>query len=275
MDQILFPLITEEEKKLPFIVMSVGVRENQEHIIRPEGYPQYHWLHCSKGSGRLLIGNKEFSISENMGFFFYPGIPHEYYAVTEPWQTHWITFDGYAVNDLLNLLGFNSYDIFYLAERNHIEKFLQDIFISASSQNTRHNFECSSLLYTFLLMGKTHMRREIDNGSHFYYHQLQSVITYIEDNYNKPLALEDMAAVINVTPQHLCRIFKKAYYLTPFVYLTKYRLKKAKECIVSLENPAIKEVALKVGYNDTSYFCAIFKEFEGVTPMKFKHMHKA
>jgi len=30
-----------------------------------------------------------------------------------------------------------------------------------------------------------------------------------------------------------------------------------------------------VGYSDTSYFCAVFKKYEGITPVEFKRIHGA
>jgi AraC-like DNA-binding protein len=106
------------------------------------------------------------------------------------------------------------------------------------------------------------------------YLQLQPLLMFIEDHFNKSIALNDMAAITGVTPQHLCRLFKQSFNMRPFEYLTRYRLQKAKEILVSPENPALKEVASITGYNDTSYFCSVFRQYEGMTPVEFKKMHK-
>ena len=70
----IFPILTKEESALPFYVKSIGTSDNQEPINRSLGYLDYHWLHCIKGSGKLIVQNKEYIINENMGFFLYPGI---------------------------------------------------------------------------------------------------------------------------------------------------------------------------------------------------------
>lgn len=274
MNKALFPLITEEESSLPFYVKSVGGRQNQEHVFRPDGYSDYHWLHCVKGRGKLIIAGNEYMISESMGFFFCPGIPHEYFSVNDPWETHWVTFDGYAVPQLLNLLGFVRYGVFYISDLHRLERTLNDIYLSAQSLSPVKGFECSSFLYKFLIELRSCIIGTGDSyAKSLKYKHLQPIISYIEGNFYKPLCLEELASIIDVTPQHLCRLFKQVFNMRPFEYLTGYRIKKAKELIIESLSSSIKDIARSVGYNDASYFCALFKEYEGITPLEFKKMH--
>lgn len=273
MDKTSFPIVTEEDKKLPFILKSAGIRENQEHISRPDGYPDYHWLHCAKGKGLLKIGGKEIEVYENMGFFFSPFVPHEYFALTASWETHWITFEGYAVPKLMKLLGLNNWEVFHLNGRPALERTLDSILNSAGSASIAKSYECSALLYQFLIQLKSCISRDGSNQKSSGLSHLQPVIIYIEENYNRSISLQDMAEAINVTPQHLCRLFKKYFGTRPFDYLTRCRLQKAKELLISPANPSIKSVGFEVGYNDTSYFCAVFKEYEGISPTEFRNMH--
>ena len=104
----------------------------------------------------------------------------------------------------------------------------------------------------------------------FIKNQLQTVTEYIENHYGICITLEDLSSIINVTPQHLCRLFKQAYNMRPFEYVTRYRLKCAKELLLNSNDYTVKTIAEMVGYNDTSYFCDTFKEYEGCSPLEFK-----
>lgn len=44
----------------------------------------------------------------------------------------------------------------------------------------------------------------------------------------------------------------------PFEYLTKCKIQKAKELLTGDSNTQIGDIAKNIGYNDLSYFCAIF-----------------
>lgn len=274
MNKAIFPLVTEEESKLPFYIKSIGGAVNQEHISRPSGYPEYHWLHCVNGKGILHIEGNEFIISENMGFFFHPGIAHEYYAISEPWETRWLTFNGYAVRQLLEVLKIKEWEVFCLSNRQTVEKLMERIYASAQSANAEKGFETSSLLYMFLLEIRNCIELGDSRQKYPKHKQLQPVISFIEQNYHENISLEDMSEILNVTPYHLCRLFKQAFDMRPFAYLTRFRIRKAKEMMMESGSEPVKEIASKVGYNDTSYFCAVFKEYEGLTPKEFRRMHK-
>lgn len=274
MQKMLFPILTEEVSNLPFYTTSVGSSEYQEPISRPTGYTSYHWLHVRSGEGRLDIGGKEYIISENMGFFFYPRIPHSYVALKEPWKTAWLTFDGYAVPRLLNLMKMDKYKVFDVFDMPVLNSLLDEIYNTVSEDNPFKGFDSSYLIYKFLLGVKD--CTNICNPKHQSgsITRLQPLLSFIETNYMKEISLLEMSELLSITPQHLCRLFKHSINMRPFEYLTKCRLRKAKEMLAGSENSHLAKIADNVGYNDVSYFCAIFKENEGMTPLQFRKMHK-
>ena len=161
MNQI-FPIIHEEEKHLPFYITGIGANRFEGHVIRQEGYPAYQWLHTVKGKGKLIINKQEFIISENMGFFFFPGVPHEYYPIEEPWETHWVTFHGYALENLAKFIGFERHFVFNLTNIIQIEKILISINSILNINSYHSNVEASSLLYCFLLEARKQISSDVN-----------------------------------------------------------------------------------------------------------------
>jgi len=270
MDRLAFPIISVTDSKLPFYVKSVGIRERQEHVIRPQGHPEYHYLHCSSGKGRLIINNQDFALSPGTGFFFEPHIPHEYYSLEDPWKTYWITFEGYAVKELCKAVFENSWNVFSLSDHHELENQLDNICQMAQSQNYLSNENLSVLLYQFLILLKVNITNNVFASKPLLRNQLQTVIQYIENNFDSSISLDELAGVINISPQHLCRLFKQTYNMRPFEYLTYFRIKRAKELLTNSQSYSVKTIAGMVGYNDTSYFCSTFKEYEGCSPMEFR-----
>lgn len=273
MRKMIFPIITEEESKLPFYITSIGSLENQNYVNRPEGYNSYHWLHCTSGSGRLSIGGREYVIDAGTAFLFFPGVPHEYYAVREPWTSFWITFDGCSVPELMSALGIDNYKIYKITDIKRVDALHADIHSAASSEHPLRGIECSHQLYRFLLEVKGFTSTWESRSKNKKYRRLQPILDHIENNYSRDISLSELAVASGITPQHVCRLFREAYHMRPFEYLNRLRLQKAKEMLVSPSNPLLKEIAASAGYNDTSYFCAVFKEHEGMTPVEFKRMH--
>jgi len=266
-------MMTEIDIELPFYLRSLGTREEQEHIFRPEGYPDYHWLHCTKGEGRLILENREYVLGEGDGFFMCPGVPHEYYAVREPWETQYITFNGWACERIIGLLGLKKYKVFTNLNTARLDQVLDEIYESEKRGGHFSNYESSHLVYKFIVSLNDCTLNFSGTGSSLL-NRLQPAVEYIEKNYSTAISLADMAQKTGVTPRHFCRIFKQAFKMSPFDYLTAYRIKRAKEILISMPDVTVSEVGKMVGYNSTSYFVSVFKSVENITPLEFRRMNR-
>jgi two-component system response regulator YesN len=97
---------------------------------------------------------------------------------------------------------------------------------------------------------------------------------YIEESYyREELSLNDVAEYVNLSPQHLSRIFKKEMDITFIDYLTNVRIGKAIELF---SNDALKmyEIAEKIGYSSQHYFSSVFKKVIGVSPIEYRNQRK-
>lgn len=272
MDTYLFPLLGEE-KNSPFYVKGVGGLKNQVHILRPDGYPDYQWLHCIKGSGKLYIKNREYIIKKNTGFLMRPHIPHEYMAMEEPWETHWVTFNGSGVPSLLDALNFKDVNVHSFTDINIFDSIIYDIFMLSQSKNLMSGFRRSAKLFNLLIEISNSIKEAEESAGIPGRQQLEPVITYIEENFAGDIGIKDMAAAINASPQYLCRLFGKTLHMRPFVYLNTYRIQRAKEMLLKDFNLPVGQIAKMAGYNNPSYFCSVFKKHEGLTPQEFRKIH--
>lgn len=99
---------------------------------------------------------------------------------------------------------------------------------------------------------------------------IKDIKIYIELNYKKEyLSLLDVAQQVNLSPQHLSRVFKKEMGITFVDYLTKVRIKRA---IALFDNSDLKmyEIAEMVGYSTQHYFSSVFKKALGVSPIEYR-----
>jgi len=58
--------------------------------------------------------------------------------------------------------------------------------------------------------------------------------------------------------------------MSVFKFLINLRIQKSKELMTLFPDMTIREVAERAGFNDTSYFCLVFKKVEGITPTEFR-----
>ncbi|MBR4581458.1 MAG: helix-turn-helix transcriptional regulator [Lachnospiraceae bacterium] len=106
--------------------------------------------------------------------------------------------------------------------------------------------------------------------------RIKDAIVFIEQNFQDPITLDDIANSIHVSKSECCRCFNRAVNMTPFEYLMHYRILKSAEIIQrNLKSPVpISELATSVGFNNTSYFNKRFREYFGCTPTQYRKMAK-
>lgn len=98
---------------------------------------------------------------------------------------------------------------------------------------------------------------------------VKKVKEYVRNNFSRSVTVEDMAAEIHLSSNYIRSIFKEGTGQTILEYLTNYRFQKACEL---LRNPTlkVKEVSNAVGYENVSYFCAVFTKRYGMSPNEYR-----
>lgn len=94
---------------------------------------------------------------------------------------------------------------------------------------------------------------------------------YIQQNFSRTLTLEEIADVLNIDRTYFCKMFKKKTGFGFSEYIKEVRVMEAAK-LLSETDLSITEVALSVGYNDSSYFAKVFKNIKGTTPLVFRKM---
>jgi AraC family transcriptional regulator of arabinose operon len=269
----IFPVINESEKMLPLYLAGVGCHYRQEHVVRPEGYPTFQWIQCHSGKGELLLRDQLFLIGPEQGMFLYPNEAHEYYEISEPWEVDWIGFGGSLIEKLVNQLGFERSNVFHIIHGETVLAKMRHALKLAQSNNYFRGLECSGMIYELLLDLYKYTSQSNDKSVLQQHSRLRPVLDYMEENFPGVITLEDLADTIGVTPQHLCLLFKNTLKIRPFEHLNRVRINKSKDLMFSERELEIKTIAKMVGFDNVSYFCAAFKQIEGISPGQFRKLH--
>lgn len=105
------------------------------------------------------------------------------------------------------------------------------------------------------------------------YQRTKQLLEYIHTQYNHTISLETLSLSANISQRECFRCFEKILHTTPIAYITKYRISTA---ISLLQNTtlSITEIALSVGFNSSSYFSKVFREYMNITPLQYrKNLH--
>ena len=96
---------------------------------------------------------------------------------------------------------------------------------------------------------------------------------YIGRNYSKELTLQELADLVHLHPNYLCRLFKQYCGQTVFEYITSIRISFASQFIRKYDKP-LQQIAEECGFNSMSYFNKKFKAYFGLTPYAYSKLYK-
>lgn len=94
------------------------------------------------------------------------------------------------------------------------------------------------------------------------------IMRYVQEHYAEDITLDVLAEKVYLTRNYLSQIFKQETGENYNNYLTRIRMEKAKELMLS-GNYKIFEISQKVGYKNNTYFSQLFKKHTGVNPSEF------
>lgn len=117
-----------------------------------------------------------------------------------------------------------------------------------------------------------HMMAPMLKGENENISMAQRVKEYIDQNLEKDITRESLAEMVFLNQDYLARIFKKEIGDSIGNYLIRKRIEVAKEYLEKT-NEQVNTIAVKVGYDNFSYFSKVFKNSEGVTPKEYRRLY--
>ncbi len=99
--------------------------------------------------------------------------------------------------------------------------------------------------------------------------QQRLVASYIEEHLAEPIPLDALAKLVHLSSYYFCRAFKQSFGIPPHRYHISRRIERAKAL---LAEPArsVTEIALELGFSETSSFSAAFRHMTGITPTEYR-----
>lgn len=101
-----------------------------------------------------------------------------------------------------------------------------------------------------------------------HYHTLvDDVLSYINQNIQSPLTIEELSSHFYLSSSYLCRIFKSTTKTTINKYITAKRISISKSLLA--QGYSVMEACEKSGFNDYSNYLKTFTKAVGISPKKY------
>jgi two-component system response regulator YesN len=110
--------------------------------------------------------------------------------------------------------------------------------------------------------------READKRSH----AVEMIKKYVADHLFGKVSLENVSRYVALSPNYVCRLFKRETGETVIAYAQRAKVEAAKPLL--LESRRVREVASALCFTSESYFIKVFKKYTGMTASEFIRRHQ-
>ena len=225
------------------------------HAFGPAIRP-YYLLHLiEKGEGYIERNGIKTHLSAGNAFLIRPDEVTLYCSDEDnPWEYVWIAFDGAFAKTLIERT----------TDKLCME-YQKSGLIALKTAMGRDNLDyltCLNLLFEVLNAIKTASKtQEMD--------EISTALHYLENNYFCHISITALAAQFGFSRAYFSTLFVKRTGETPYDYLTKIRIERAKEYLKQGQH-SIEEIAYSVGFTSLQRFSEAFKKRSGLSPLQYR-----
>jgi AraC-like DNA-binding protein/DNA-binding response OmpR family regulator len=98
---------------------------------------------------------------------------------------------------------------------------------------------------------------------------VKRAVAYLHQNFARQISRWELAQEVGASEDYLSRVFNRELGLSPWEYLNRYRIYRAKE-LLHRTTDSISSIAQQVGFHDQRYFSRVFRSLTGVGPKEFR-----
>lgn len=228
------------------------------------------------GCGFLEYSGKRISLSAGDCVFIDCMEPYSHITSNELWKLQWVHFNSESMPRI-----YEKYQerggqaVFRPQNIENYTKVMDSIFSISSSEDylrdMKINEQLSSLLTIIMEMSWV-PEAQMKRGSGREY-SLQDIKTYLDENWQKKIVLDELAEMFFINKYYLARLFKNQYGSSILNYIMDLRITQAKK-MLRFTDYQIDLIGRECGFEDANYFTRMFKKVEGSSPSEYRKLWK-
>lgn len=256
-------------------------KTNPSHSYGPAARNHYLFHYVLSGTGILYAddskGNTQtYRIKSGQGFMIFPNQITTYVSDKNlPWEYVWVEFDGLRVKEALDITGLSRDNPVYHAKFKDLRENMVEEMLYLTEHGDASPFHLIGHLFLFfdsMLRSITHEQDSSKKRLQDYY--IRESLTYIEQNFQNDITVEDIAKICGLNRSYFGKIFKDSTGKTPQQFLLTYRMIKATE-LLKLTKLSIGDIGNAVGYANQLHFSRAFKNIYEMAPREWRNKNKA
>lgn len=255
----------ETDNMYPFYITEYGKTYRnipcyQLRMDSPIGCAQY----VISGSGIIICNQNIYTVQEGDTFLLPEKANQIYYSNPDnQFERIWINFKGELAQTLLDIYNLNGMVVF--KNTNTLDIFTEIHEKCKALHNpTEYKNQTSQLFLKLIQFLSDNKKTEKKTNS-----EIEQIRAYIDCNITKNIKISDIAQNFSFSQEHIIRIFKKYYGITPHRYILESKIRLAM-IMLKTTDMRIDEIAEKLSFSDSHHFSTQFKKVVGYKPSLYR-----
>lgn len=206
-----------------------------------------------------------------------------------PASVRGITFSNSIIEQNMDKFDTEVFDMFYIQSKSraivfdsaHAVQLQLSALISTCCEEYSTRDVCYKLpiraniylIMATLLRFYCGSKNELDRMIYHNVLRLRPVMNYISEYFKDKIYVDDLAEMINVSPDYFTKMFKESIGKTPIDYINALRVNYSMDLLTNTEM-SMSEIADIIGFCNPNYFHKIFKQYMGTSPLGYRKSTK-
>ena len=256
----------ETDNMHPFYITEYGKTYRnipcyQLRMDSPIGCAQY----VISGSGIIICNQNIYTVQEGDTFLLPEKTNQIYYSNPDnQFERIWINFKGELAQTLLDIYNLN--DTIVFKNVNTLDIFTEIHEKCKTLNNPTEYKNQTSQLFLKLIQFLADNKQTTTQTTN----DIEQIRLYIDFNITENLKISDIAQNFSFSQEHIIRVFKKYYGITPHRYILESKIRLAM-IMLKMTDMRIDEISEKLSFSDSHHFSTQFKRLVGYKPSLWRN----
>lgn len=246
------------------------IGESKDKRLESAVYSKFFYI--VDGVCRYVIDKKEYIVSKGDLILLPANIPHFWSFLPSSTSVlpQKVIIAGFHFNiHTGNSCIFNTLHTAYVCrvkDETYIMNLLSDLFKAGETNTLSARIKITSNILALL---SYFLDNTQDSNTNISSPVVYKVMSYIKNNLNDSININELSKIAGYSPTHLIRIFKEQTGYTPLQFSLWNKMNLAVGLLENTTTP-ISEIIEKIGFFDASHFSRTFKRFHGCSPSEYR-----
>lgn len=243
---------------------------HERFMTERDGKDSYLLFYTVSGAGEVMQGGSILRLNRGEALLMDCRAPQRYRTHPDVghWHHLWAHVDGAAVQSMAGAMGLPQLFKVSLHEARVTQAFgrLMATIEKEDAASVARAGLCVHELLTMVAEAEAQPSNAMEAASR---EVVQMAEDFMAEHYAEQISVDDIAGYAAISKTYLIRLFKRHMQSTPYNYLLRYRITRAKELLAETDLP-VSRIATDVGFASESNFSYRFSQVVGESPTAYR-----